>query len=284
MADSDRAKINNVSIHSIKKWGWVIAALVFAALAVFNLWNSADLLRRAVPTFNLSRTTEMTPIDISLSENINGRTNTLRMRIPKAYLTDPVNWSGGEQASLRIETGLPNLEPRAAIDTTTAYPGTPEFDARDKRTRQGINIVLNAHVIGEGLVKNQYQAIQSNFGQGKTGKYERLADKFGLEQYQQLVCGDKWILPGGTIDTEGPRCRVRGAEIFIASPSAREAQVYYSCTHLEENPEGGCNAYVQFRNWQMNYIFRRSEISRWQEFDSAVRRLLSGFVVNENVN
>jgi len=65
------------------------------------------------------RTTSTEPVDLELVDARGGPS--LKLRVPKAYLTDQTTWGGGRVERIQIETsGLPNLEPGPAYKWPTA--------------------------------------------------------------------------------------------------------------------------------------------------------------------
>jgi len=91
----------------------------------------------------VGRTEDLTPVDLILRSN-HEKTNghTLKFLIPKSYLTRKVNWLGGEQESIEIQTGLPDLLARPAIKSSRTKISESDCQSSQDYTDNGIYIRL----------------------------------------------------------------------------------------------------------------------------------------------
>jgi len=75
-------------------------------------------------------------------------------------------------------------------------------------------------------------------------------------------------------------------EYFIKPEDYNEIWVRFRCNRVKSNNrtkvQGGCTANTEYKNWTLKYIFRRNQLHRWKEFDTATRKLLDQFYVDSN--
>lgn len=255
-----------------------VLAVLIALIAIQGCSesNSSDvesegLLKEAFPWLKgTGRTDDTAPVEIELVDERSGES--LKFRIPKAYLTDTANWAGGRQDRVKIETGLPNLEPRPGNIWITEEPGTPEYEREIKFFRNGLFIHVYANRPVLGYENNKREAYQD--------RYVIQNDSlFGLTHFKSIACRDWKRTAEGEIVQIEEICRERGNEHFI-TPEARDGKwVSFYCTRLEVNQGGGCIARSLYQGWSLEYIFRRNQLNRWRDFDAGARELLDRFLV-----
>lgn len=76
---------------------------------------------------------------------------------------------------------------------------------------------------------------------------------------------------------DGQQCAFKGNDVFTFKPVTGQDWVYFDCTQFPAPREGICRGRTQVRKWGIEYNFDRSELRRWREFDSGVRRLVESF-------
>ena len=250
--------------------GLVVGFVVLAYLASNVDFPGARILDSLTyGAFRFGRTTSTEPVSLKLKDKQSGSTITLT--VPKAYLTDKHTWSGGTHDSIEIQTSLPDLMPREANITLAGKVGTEEHEKSLRLFRNGLFLRL----IGEKLIpeyeKNRYEHVLQFY---KTRK----SDVYGLEHYVKEVCEQ---LDNNRPAKEPPTCRIND-HVFVVPIYSKAVRVQFRCTPIELNPIGGCIADTRYRDWHLKYIFRHTEIERWEEFDTAARTLLDRFLVQQN--
>jgi len=247
----------------------------FVFCAVFLL-GCSDGGSKAHPWLKgIGRTEDLTPVDLVLRSNhetTNG--HTLKFLIPKSYLTRKVNWLGGEQESIEIQTGLPDLLARPAIKSSRTKISESDYQSSQDYTDNGVYIRLERPSISKDHF-NESDMEKKLYAFGSRSRYSRDYEKqenvYGLEFYKAHFCHQ--------ITKE---CRERIGQFFITPLDYDKHWLTFSCSRLELNPSGGCTVKTQYRRKRLTYIFRRTQLYRWQEFDAAVRRLLDNFLIEES--
>ena len=252
--------------------------------------ESKSELGKSLPWFKDSgRSTSTDLIELSLvNEKID---KALNLRIPKAYLTDTKNWKGSEQKTITIETGLPELEPRPASFWITDKPGTPEHDIAVEKFQNGLFIYLEAYRRDEqkySLVRiaNHWKEVyEKNYERQKDERYDLYFYKdincSGLKKFSEEHLKDFMESRADAVIKDNQVCYSRSHEYFITPDDYAEVWVRYRCNQVKPSnkteDQGGCTAYTEYRNWAVRYIFKRNQLHRWKEFDTATRMLLDKF-------
>ena len=220
-------------------------------------------------------------------ELVDERTNaTLVLDIPAGYLSRDVRKASGRVERVVIETGLPDMKPRRALLHPRSAPDAPGYADEMAIWRNGAYVILRDREVSSAFPTNSYEYARK--------RLRRLpGDQAGLEGFRDYVCmGRQQILADPTRsaklreqarqNTEDPICWPFGHEIFFAPPGVPlDKWVRMYCNPVEDGPAGGCIADAIYRGKGLKYIFRRTELGRWQEFDRAVRALLDRFVVSD---
>ena len=254
--------------------------LIIVCVAIFivggSLWswykNYSDLkgnMNLIIPgSLDMARTKNMEPVDIHLLDDRTGEG--IHLRIPKAYMTKKRNWKGGEQTeSLEIETRLSELLPAKALFRSGADEGTPEFEAGLKKTQNGMFIIRP---------RTRIAAAEDRTYRNYKRKYLiQDEEMFGLEHFYEQACKTETDNTG----KETERCWDLNHEYFVAKHGDKKSWVFFDCNRPDMNPGSGCSVNRRYKVNSVQYIFRRSQLHRWQEFDAAVTKLLDQFYVGE---
>jgi hypothetical protein len=244
--------------------------VVALALVMLFLWYGRRMSEAILPGMNSARTTSMEPADLLLRDPDDE--TELRLRIPKAYMTRAENWRGGAQQFIWIETALPQLQPAAAASSLN----------------NGVYITLQnerADWAGDSARERWLKTYSVDRHSGSYVAYELVnQDEFGLTFYKSLACRPPEPAGANAVAEPQWQCHDSHREYYVSNEG--DPVVHISC-HAE-NTSGaglervGCQARTSFRGFTLSYVFRSTELSRWQEFDSAVRRLLGNFLVTDS--
>ncbi len=249
--------------------GWII--FVIGALEVVQwLWRQPSDL---APVASTESATDTQAIEITLPDEVTRAP--LRVRIPRSYLTNVDAWRGGEQSLVAIDTRLPEMKPETSDPPVLGEPGTPIYVSSLAKFNNGVDIKLDkAHVGLKGTRERILERLTSRTRGAEVFTTYNLADDryFGLQRYKEVNCTE--TLPISCSDTFN--------EEFLSKDLANPP-VHIVC-RLEDasqiNFRQTCEAQTSYRDHSLSYVFRYSQLSRWQEFDTAVRGMLDGFVVS----
>ncbi len=198
-------------------------------------------------------------VELALVDPASG--HALRFKIPEPYLTSAANRRGSAKRYIEMETGLPDMKPRPATFRIKAPKGTPEYEKLKERYNNGVFIWLHAKKLRKGYQQRMYEYLLQEYA-------ELPSDIEGLQRFGEK-CPSKEKLPKLGQET---RCYTGLTEYFI---STEPRMVRLRCSKAEYNKRGGCIAESDYQGRELIYIFRRTELARWQEFDDAVRGLLT---------
>lgn len=250
--------------------GWII--FVIGALEVVQwLWRQPSDL---APVASTESAADTEAIDITLPDDVTKAP--LRVRIPRSYLTNANAWRGGKQSLVAIDTRLPEMKPGDSDPPVLGEPGTPIYASSLAEFNNGVNIKLDkAHVAVKGARQRILNRLTSRTraAEGELTTFNLADDRyFGLQRYKEVNCTE--TLPISCSDTF--------TEEFLSKDPAIPP-VHIIC-RLEDasqvNYRQVCEAQTSYRDHSLSYVFRYSQLSRWQEFDTAVRGMLDGFVVS----
>lgn len=261
-----------------------VSMIVVLILVILLLWFGRRMSEAILPGMNSARTTSMEPVALILRDSEDNQE--LRLRVPKAYLTKAQNWRGGSQRFIWIETALPALNPTPAV-STPPRPDSPEYSRWLADSDGGIYIVIEnaysrlpASVVRERWLKNY--AVDRNSRANVA--YELISDhEFGLAGYRSLACHPRAPSTDQPVGEQEWQCQKGDSEYYVSNEG--DPPVHIVC-HLDGatgiwQARRGCQVYTSFGGFTLRYIFRRTQLSRWQEFDSGVRKLLESFLVSE---
>jgi hypothetical protein len=256
----------------------VVALVGVVLVLLYARWMS----ERILPGANRAHTTNMQPVDLLLLDVEKG--GVLRLRVPKAYLTKASTWSGGKQRFISMETQLPALQPTPAIPPPP-LPDSPEYARWLAESNEGIYITLENTYVSSSASDIRERWLKSyavDRNRGSPNAYELISDAPpGLVGYKALACSNlEYTATGSVAETEW-KCQDASREDYVSKEG--DPTVHFFC-----NMNGatgiwrarmGCQVDTTFHGLALRYIFRHSQLDRWQEFDSGVRRLLESFVV-----
>lgn len=279
----DDSTLNPTKIK--RRWIWqvAVAILICGGLLVTVVWLSERMFQLVVPIAGLSRTTSMDIVAITLKEERDSarKTPLPKLRIPKAYLTDPQNRAGGKQPRVWIETGLPELTPRPAIKHPSAPKGTPERAAQERFWANGMVVTLEPAYEGDtGDVNGTWR--ESIGERGRRWGYVEREPVFGLRRIHEVPCMQshvierekKAVTSAKPCDPERP-----SQEHFFAVNEKGDAMVNFVCLPPWTGEEGGCQTRFFHSGVRINLIFRRQELPRWAEFVDGTKRLVDKFLL-----
>lgn len=268
--------------------GIVLVLIILVGVVLFSgIWRS-EILRYGGEG---ERYITKKPLEIKW-KNLDAQKE-LRLRIPADYVSriytqdenspDASSYirHGGVEI-ISLEFYLPDLKPRVGgADSLRVVRGdSPAYPKFLEELSRQVTVNLSAKSITspDQFRKNQYKAIQHDI---RKNSLYRLADFHGLEHYRHKGCGtpeEKAAVNKGSIkDDSAPEgCwDTSNDEIFVSQTDT--AGGYYLCERHNDNPNVGCQAYVSFDGWDMEYIFRKSQLADWKSIDSAVRQVLNSF-------
>jgi hypothetical protein len=171
-----------------------------------------------------------------------------------------------------VEARFPTLEPLSAPPDVGGRPGSAEYQAALADFNSRIHFyVTNSYVDEKGgdarLRENLLRTFSVARDSGQTTAYE-LADEdyFGLWRYNQLSC------PTATA------CRKSDENYLNRAPTTPTVHIVCSAQNLSTNDERfACSAHELYRGFPLFYLIPHSQLNRWSEFESGVRRLLDRF-------
>ena len=215
----------------------------YAAAWVYDVVSTFEALN---PFQNVGISHELTPVEITFATP----SDTMRWRIPKAYITDKTNWPGGEQDFIEIEAALywdsPDMPP-FAIAGDPRGPGPKPDDE--------INIALTP-----------------------TGEFsnDSLWTEYVLKDYAPAgTRGDLTVY-----HDINPRSSSSVDHVFAPTVQA-EHVIYFECAVNAGDVLANCEADVNFsEDIALKYIFDSKYLDRWREIDARVRRLVGSFLLS----
>lgn len=206
----------------------------------------------------------------------------LILDVPEKYVSRRAR-PGPENGLLVIQTELPDLRPRPAVIERKAPAGNPRADTEDRNTRNGVVVELWGKVMDDQYPIRVMRAAPD--------RWDRLPDNVsGLRRYGSC---DPKSRPSGPDPSQAatasafphlPCRQINLTEAYFPETYAPgEPWAYFNCGRLDLNPNDGCTARGMYRGRDFAFIIRRVELSRWKEFDSAVRDLLDHFVAFDSL-
>lgn len=260
-------------------------AATMGTLAFF-FWYLPRFRDAILPGLNSIRTTSAAIIDVTLRDT--EREGELNLRIPQAYMVRAQEMRGGVLETLSLETRLPDLAAAPALPKVEGDPVSPEYQRALVEFNNGIAIYLtNAYVDSDWTLgrprRNWLAALSADRNSGRAIAYDLIDDDYaGLLFYKQVTCSAPE--PGAGVAAGEPNCLDAYREHYLSKDEARPT-VYVVC-EVWDLPtltyRLGCTAATTYRGFQVTYVLRHSQLSRWPEFDSGVRQLLDGFVTDNS--
>ncbi len=254
----------------------LLIALVLVILVVVFL---PEFSGHVVPGSNTARTTSMDMVEIVLEPDPDMQTQPEtrgpRLKIARAFLTDPRTWKGGKQRRVVIETGLPDFQPRVAIGHPSAPASTPERAAQMRELANGLLIWLEASPPG---LKNldAHWTSESDASAKRLGRVER-DPIYGLRRIDDVPCMADYVIEqrqragaaAKPCDTAKPT-----TEYYFAFDADGHATVRIECVPLWIEQGTSCMTYFLHKGMVLKAVFRNSELQRWREFVEGARNLV----------
>ncbi len=249
--------------------------------------NSAQkMIQKAFPWLkNTGKTDDMIPVGITLiSRHIKTNNHSLKFSIPKAYLRDKTHWKGGEQEGIEIQTGLPDLLPLSVVRKNLTRPNQSGYEESKAYADRGLYVYIDRH----SYMNSYHEKTQEERNEIANGKrksyaksYHRQENQYDLEYYKDINCSDVYDSQEGVNYHREKKCQEDTREYFLTPINYPGIWLSFDCTRLDVNLRGGCIVKTRYRRKGVTYIFRRNQLYRWQEFDTAVRKLLDQFLIEE---
>ncbi len=190
---------------------------------------------------------------------------TLRLAIPKAYLTNRANWKGGSPQIITVRARLQDLAPLALPPAIISEDGPPE------RRLTGVLTIR----IWSGKENTEFEQNHTRWLETKLSPGD--ADVKGLNHYQR-VCYKEVRSPSGEVARQATFCAGWPHDHFLRNSHEGKPFLTMSCVLEEANPKGGCKASTYHVGWSVDYFFPRKYVDHWEEVDRRVRTLLDRFV------
>ena len=189
--------------------------------------------------------------------------------VPKAYFSRVGNPFGGKAKLLSIESGLPGLEPRKAEFRFPSNLSQDDYKVYQFKWKNGITIDISNTTLNDRFWDN----LKSFLG----AKYQHRSDNiYGLVAYLQSMHGRDCFSKTMPNKELAGKCYPRIKEHYLNTSSDRGSNVYINCER-EELFYTRCIAEASMSGLEISYSFRRTELFRWKEFDSGVRKLIRAF-------
>jgi hypothetical protein len=218
--------------------GGGVAAFIYVSVRTYLEFAEMN------PLADVGISHDLTPVEITFTTP---RDN-MRWRIPKAYITDRIDWQGGEQPFIDIEAALywnsPDMPP-------FAIAGDPR--SRGQRPDDEIYIDLrpSAHFFTDELWRKD-----------KLRTFAPIGTQGDLTVYHDV----------------NPRSESSMDHVFAPTIQA-EHIIYFDCGVGMGDVLVRCAANADFsENIWLEYIFDSKYLERWREIDARVRRLVASFL------
>ena len=264
----------------------VAGAAVIGAVLLFT-WYARQFGDAILPGLGSTRTTSMALVDVTLRDTLPSAE--LRLKIPQAYMVRARDRRGGRLESLRVETRLPELTPAPASPQITGSPGSLERDDSLAAFNDSLALTLGNEFVEPdwrtGTTRENWLArFSADPSSGHAVAFELVAEDYsGLLSYKGLSCESRdGVRPDTVPFRRASECRDAYLEYYLSKDEERPT-VLIDCDvrHLATLTfRLGCTARTTYRGFRLSYLIRRTQVHRWREFDSGVRRLLDSFVTS----
>lgn len=232
--------------HGKKKWAWL--GLVFAIIAFFYVQVSDVWNKSGYGLVGTGYTNSMEPVDVMLDGEV-------RMRIPKAYLANKRNWTGGNQELVNIEAVLPDLTPRSLAP----------YDSIKERDIVYIDLLSGLKVLpSQSLASKEYEIVK---------KY-LISSSYGVSKVDEKIFEDK-----KNNLVHGIHYFSHNDYYFLTEGIGRNARI-----QCEKGEGGNCQAYTTFGG-KISGSYSASEYllpKQWKDVDDKVVKLINSFIITES--
>lgn len=248
-----------------------LAAVTISGIAVFlaALWSTsvlaADPSRRSASGtgyFGCSDSSKSVSITV---RKASGPSTPWPLQVPSSYLGYSLNWEGGDQAMVLIHASHPSLGPRPRGTAWRTCKGAADSQSPSTWAPDRFDIRITAEsYVGSPLVgfrrpRDEYVQVESPVR--------------GLTHLQHQ-CMLKLPWPP---DSKTPMNNCSYEYWFVPTEQAPGRPLVFRCLGVPENPSASCAATFAFRGHKVTFQFKRDQLARWKEFDSATIELLGRF-------
>lgn len=209
------------------------------------------------------------------------------LRIPKGYLRVPGGFSEGQFIGVRLETLLPDLEPRPAQLSTASPLEHVEAQEVQRYNRNGLQLVLHNGISGSKRPWRPYDYVRSDADLIST-------NALGLERYRSPKAKEE-LADGGpsprpqvkeyhdpvTNSQQTYLVRPRSRDHFVSPPDV-DPWILIDCIPcaLYDADRCLCQGRSVHHGWLFEYSIYGSQLTRWREFDGAARTLIDRFAIS----
>lgn len=242
-----------------------LTVLSWSAIAVMSSLVVTLLSTR--PAFGISDwTTSMEPVEFELADRKTG--DKIKLRIPKAYLVNKANWSGGQHRIITVKVHLPDLEP------WTVWRQKQSESKRQRTSKASgwddtVYIRFTSGKDTTAALTNYVRRIQREYAPGEE-KVE------GLAHFRRHCYREEPSSQGEPVRRE-VRCATLNRDYFITVNPTPDDFIFLECIPKWLNEQGGCEAITSHRGWHLSYMFWRNDLQRWKELKAQVGQLFDLF-------
>jgi hypothetical protein len=183
---------------------------------------------------------------------------------------------------------LPALNATPA-SSSPPLPDSPQYERWLAESNEGIYIFLQndyAQLSAATMRERLLTKYSVDRNSRHTIAYESISDEAGLAGYKSLACRP---LASSNTDASIDQqwgCEDTYREYYVSKDGDPIVHIICGMTSATGiwRARRECSAMTLFRGFLLKYSFRQSQLSRWQEFDSGVRKLLESFMNVESSN
>lgn len=265
--ESESCDRNNRKTSRAVLFATILILLLFAIGSLVNFFGQSLLTSIGIPGAKTK------PVILFLEDKASRRT--LTMRIPKSYLIYKQNWRGGRQNHILITSRLPDMMPRPSTFQIEVKPDSVQYQEALEKLKNGVLIHLSGNLLVSNYEENRFESLKKRAKLIST-------DVHGLMHFRRQICSEQPNDPKTILDPKPNPCVYVGNDEFISPLIQTEVNVRLVCTPVDQNPLGGCQAHVRYRDRPLKFTFRRTELHRWKEFLIKVSELLDSFVISDS--
>lgn len=186
------------------------------------------------------------------------------LRIPKAYLSNKLNWSGGRQeVAIEVVALLPDMEAKTLGQVQPVHLGDAEGGKNAEKFDNRVHIYLNG--FGDFVFSNRVRRAVARL------QLDDVAEgSFGLAPYSENVKDDQ----GNTLAYSSTT-----NDDYLYAPENSKRAYRFRCVTYEA-PNAGCRVMTDWASGlNGQYIIRKGHLKSWREIDEAVAGLVNSFLV-----
>jgi hypothetical protein len=235
---------------------------------------------------------------VQIDWSVRGKRSQLRLQlaIPRAYVTRYIVPTKDDRYGfVRLETGLPDLQPRPATVSCWGKHGEEREKCLVYRGNGMYINMANNRALGAHQPSSDFFRTKQNVKAYLGAPVKRKDDVHGLQHYVELKgggCVRRDLIPNDPTVREELKelarstndkyvCWPEGDEYFVSVGDGSSPDTVVKCKALFESSNFGskCVGEINFSGWSIEFGFPGSELQRWREFETGARTLLANLSV-----